>query len=223
MMLWEDAFCERFSAMHGADAKAVADDDPRIHATRADIMSGFMREVRALLDDTARAQGRKEPYRISLGTFSTEADNRRWGIDLENWIRDGLVDDIAVTWFAYHTSFDQSPGKIDLAYYNRITEGTGVDWHPMMIAWKTGPPKEFCEKAAAYLAAGADGIAVWDPQVHKGWSDNSPGGAFETFARLGHREELERWAKDGVPRPHSIPLTRLDENHFSRWFPNTGF
>jgi len=223
MMLWEDAFCERFTAMHGADAKAVDDDDPRIHATRADIMTGFMREVRALLDETARVQGRKEPYQISLGTFSTEADNRRWGIDLENWIRDGLVEDIAVAWFAYHTSFEKTPGKIDLAYYKRITEGTDVAWHPMMIAWKTGKPKEFCAKAAAYLAAGADGIAVWDPQVHKGWPDNSPGAAMDVFARLGHREELERWAKEGVPPPLSIPLTRLDENYFSRWFPNTGF
>lgn len=223
MMLWEDAFCERFQAMHGADAKTVDDDDPRIHATRADIMTGFMREVRALLDETARAQGRKEPYQISLGTFSTEADNRRWGIDLENWIDAGLVNDIAVAWFAYHTSFTKTPGKIDLDYYKRITDGTEVEWHPMMIGWKTGKPKEFCAKAAAYLAAGADGIAVWDPQVHKGWSDNSPGRAFDVIARLGHREELARWAKEGVPPPFSIPLTRLDENYFSRWFPNTGF
>jgi hypothetical protein len=26
-----------------------------------------------------------------------------------------------------------------------------------------------------------------------------------------------------VPQPLMIPLTRLDENYFSRWFPNTGF
>lgn len=223
MMLWEEAFCERFKAMHGANAKTVDDDDPRVHATRAEIMTGFLHEVRALLDETARAQGREEPYQISLGTFSTEADNRRWGIDLENWILAGLVDDIAVAWFAYHTSFTKTPGRIDLDYYKRITNGTTTEWHPMMIAWKTGKPKEFCAKAAAYLAAGADGIAVWDPQVHKGWSDNSPGRAFDTIARLGHREELERWAKEGVPPPFSIPLTRLDENYFSRWFPNTGF
>gem|GEM_PF-3397245 len=29
--------------------------------------------------------------------------------------------------------------------------------------------------------------------------------------------------KHGVPTPLTIPLTRLDENYFSRWFPNTGF
>lgn len=31
------------------------------------------------------------------------------------------------------------------------------------------------------------------------------------------------WAKTGGPKPLTIPLTRLDENYFSRWFPNTGF
>lgn len=223
LMLWEDAFCERFAAMHGADAKSVPDDDPRIHATRAAVMTDFLLEVRALLDEVAAEQGRKEPYRISLGTFAKEEDNRRWGLDLENWIQRGLVDDLAVAWFAYHTSFTKTPGQIDMDYYRRIAEGTKTKVYPMMIAWKTGKPKEFCAKAAAYLAEGAAGIAIWDPQVQKGWPDHSPGNVFDVLARTGHLEELERWAKAGVPQPLSVPLTRLDENHFSRWFPNTGF
>ncbi len=223
MMLWEDAFCERFTAMHGVDARTLPDDDPRVHATRAAVMTDLLTEVRALLDETAAAQGRKVPYKISLGTFSTEADNRRWGIDLENWIKRGLVDDIAVTWFAYHTSFEKTPGQIDMAYYRRITEGTKTKAYPMVIAWKTGKPKEFCTKAAAYLAEGAPGIAVWDPQVYKGWPDSSPGNVWDVLGRLGHQDELARWAKGGVPQPLSLPLTRLDENYFSRWFPNTGF
>lgn len=223
LMLWEDAFCERFKQMHNADAKAVEDDDPRIHATRAAIMTDFMTEVRALLDETAAKQGRKERYKISLGTFAKEPDNQRWGLDLPLWIQRGLVDDIAVTWFAYHTSFEKTPGQIDMDYYQRITKGTNTKVYPMVIAWKTGKPKELCQKAGAYLLKGAPGIAVWDPQVHKGWPDNSPGNVFDILGKLGHRDDLLRWAKSGVPAPLMIPLTRLDENHFSRWFPNTGF
>jgi hypothetical protein len=115
LMLWEDAFCERFKKMHNTDAKAVEDDDPRIHATRAAIMTEFMLEVRALLDETAKKQNRTERYKISLGTFAKEADNQRWGLDLPNWIQLGLVDDLATTWFAYHTSFTKTPGQIDTA------------------------------------------------------------------------------------------------------------
>ena len=223
LMLWEDAFCARFKQMHHADAKAVPEDDPRIHATRAAIMTDFMTEVRALLDETAAKQGRKDRYKISLGTFAKEVDNQKWGLDLPRWIQRGLVDDIAVTWFAYHTSFEKTPGQMDMDYYRRITKGTNTRAYPMVIAWKTGKPKELCKNAATYLAAGDPGIAIWDPQVQKGWPEGSPGNVFDVLGRLGHHDDLLRWSKQGVPQPLTIPLKRLDENYFSRWFPNTGF
>lgn len=223
LMLWEDAFCQRFQQMHNADAKTVPDDDPRIHATRAAIMTDFMTEVRALLDETAAKQGRKERYKISLGTFAKEEDNQRWGLDLPTWIQRGLVDDLATTWFAYHTSFTKTPGQVDMDYYRRITKGTNTKAYPMVIAWKTGKPKELSKQVGAYLLKGDPGVAIWDPQVMKGWPDNSPGNVFDILGKLGHRDDLLRWAKEGVPAPLTIPLTRLDENHFSRWFPNTGF
>jgi hypothetical protein len=223
LMLWEDAFCDRFKQMHHADAKTVPDDDPRIHATRAAVMTDFLKEVRALLDETAKKQGRAERYKISLGTFSNKEDNTRWGLDLENWIKLGLVDELATTWFAYHTSFTRTPGKIDMDYYRRITKGTNTRAYPMVIAWKTGKPQELCKAAAEFLAAGDPGIAIWDPQFPKGWTDKSPGNVMDVLGKLGHREDLERWARQGIPQPLTIPLTRLDENHFSRWFPNTGF
>jgi hypothetical protein len=223
LMLWEDAFCERFKQMHSSDAKSVPDDDPRIHATRAAVMTDFLTEVRALLDEAAKKQGRTQRYKISLGTFSNKEDNTRWGLDLENWIKLGLVDELAATWFAYHTSFTKTPGKIDMDYYRRITKDTNTKAYPMVIAWKTGKPQELCKAAAGYLAAGDPGIAIWDLQVAKGWPDKSPGNATEVMTRLGHREDLLRWSKNGVPQPLTIPLTRLDENYFSRWFPNTGF
>ncbi len=219
MMLWEDAFCARFTQMHRADARTVPEDDPRIVATRAAIMTDFMTEVRALLDDTARAQGRQQPYRISLGTFSKEADNQKFGFDLPAWIKRGLVDELAVAWFAYHTSF----APPDMAYYKRITAGTQVGVYPFVISWKTGKPQELCKKVVAHYTAGARGIAIWDPQVEKGWHEGSQGNVFDVLSRVGHREEMIRWAKNGPPQPFTVPLIRLDENHFSRWFPNTGF
>lgn len=223
LMLWEDAFVARFKSLHHADAKTVPEDDPRIYATRAAIMTDFMLEVRALLDEVAQKQGRKERYKISLGTFATEADNQKWGIDLPQWIQKGLVDDIATTWFAYHTSFTKTGGKVDMEYYRRISEGTNTRVYPMVNASKTGKPQELCKEMAELLAAGAPGISIWDPQVHRGWPEGSPGTAMDVLGRLGHIEDLQSWGTKGVPAPLSIPLTRLDENYFSRWFPNTGF
>ncbi|HYF37830.1 MAG TPA: hypothetical protein VD994_21185 [Prosthecobacter sp.] len=220
MMLWEQPFLDRFKQMHnGADARQVPEDDPRIYATRAAIMTDFIREIRALLDETAKAQGRTQRYRISLGTFSKEADNQKFGFDLPLWIKEGLVDDLGIAWFAHHTSFAQP----DMAYYTRLTKGTEVGVYPFVIAWKTGKAEDFCKNVTSFYKAGATGIAVWDPHVETPWTDKPHGNSFEAIAKIGHRDIMARWAKNGVPLPLSIPLTQLDENHYSRWFPTTGF
>jgi hypothetical protein len=220
MMLWEKPFLDRFKQMHeGADARAVPDDDPRILATRAAIMTDFMREIRALLDETAKAQGRAQRYKISLGTFAKEVDNQKFGFDLPLWIKEGLVDDLGVAWFAHHTSFAQP----DMAYYSKLVKGTTVGVYPFVIAWKTGKPQEFCQKVEDFYQGGATGIAIWDPHVETGWTEKPHGNLFDTLRLIGHRDIMARWAKDGVPLPLTIPLTRLEENHYSRWFPTTGF
>ncbi|MDZ4287500.1 MAG: hypothetical protein U0984_06060 [Prosthecobacter sp.] len=219
MMLWEEPFCARFKEMHHADARQVPEDDPRIYATRAAIMTDFMKEIRALLDETARAQGHTERYKISLGTFSKEKDNQKFGFDLPLWIKNGLVDDLGVAWFAHHTSFTQP----DMAYYSQMTKGTKVGVYPFIISWKSGLPQDLCKKVGAFYKGGASGIAIWDPSVEAGWTDKPHGNLFETLSRVGHRDLMARWAKEGVPLPLSIPLTLLDENHYSRWFPTTGF
>lgn len=219
MILWEEAFCTRFREKYQADARAVPEDDPRILDLRAEIMTEFLSEIRALLDETARSQGRTKPYTISLGTFSREEDNQKFGIDLPRWIAKGLVDELGVAWFAHHTSFAQP----DMAWYKRITKGTKVKVHPFVIAWKPGSPQELCKTVTRFYEQGADGIAIWDPQVEKGWPDGSAGNCFDVLGHLGHREVIAQWAKSGVPRPEGIPLKRLGENHYSRWFPTTGF
>jgi len=219
MILWEEAFCTRFRHLHNADAHEVPEDDPRILATRAAIMTDFLLEVRALLDETARVQGRTERYKISLGTFSKEADNQKFGFDLPLWIRKGLVDDLGVAWFAHHTSFAQP----DMAYYTRLTTGTKVGVYPFVISWKPGTPQDLCKKVTAFYKQGATGIAIWDPSVEAGWRERPYGNVFDTLSRLGHRDLVARWAEKGVPLPLAIPLARLDENYYSRWFPTTGF
>lgn len=218
-MLWEPAFSDRFKKQYNTDAHDVPEDDPRIYALRGAFMTEFVTEIRAMLDETAKAQGRKERYKISLGTFSKEEDNQKWGMDLPLWIQRGLVDDLGVAWFSHHTSFAQP----DMAYYKRITQGSKVGVYPFVIAWKPGTPKELCKTVTDFYAAGATGIAIWDPQTENGWPGTPHGNIFDTLALLGHRDLIAQWKTQGVPLPLSIPLTQLDENFYSRFFPNTGF
>ncbi len=219
MILWEEAFCERFQQIYGEDARKVPEDDQRILAMRATIMTEFMQEIRGLLDETAAKQGRAQRYKISLGTFSKEVDNQKFGFNLPLWIEKGLVDELGVAWFAHHTSFAQP----DMAYYKKLTAGSNVGVYPFVISWKPGKPQELCKKVTAFYKGGAAGIAIWDPSVEVGWTETLHGNVFDVLSRLGQRDLIAKWAEDGVPLPLSIPLTRLDDNYYSRWFPTTGF
>ncbi|MBA4148157.1 MAG: hypothetical protein H0X66_08575 [Verrucomicrobia bacterium] len=60
----------------------------------------------------------------------------------------------------------------------------------MVVGWKTGKPKELCQKADVYLATGDPGIAIWDPQVQKGWPEGSPGMPGCDFKRVRIRVPL---------------------------------
>jgi hypothetical protein len=219
MILWEEPFCREFQDRYDADAREVAEDDPRILELRAELMTRMLTEVRSMLDEVANEQGRTEPYRISLSTFSKEADNRKFGLDVGRWAKEGLVNDLAVAYFAHHTSF--SPP--DMAYYRRVTEGTPVGLYPFVIAWHSGTPQQLCQKVTKFYDEGATGIAVWDITPEGFYRDGSPGNVFDIASRLGDRELIGRWSKTGPPQPHSLPLKRWADNHYSRWFPNTGF
>jgi hypothetical protein len=219
LMLWEKPFCERFALMHKADAHEVTEDDPRIFATRAAIMTDFMQEIRTLLDSTDHQAVHAHRTKLSLATFSKKSDNEKYGLDLPRWIEQGLVDDLAIAWFTNHTSFADP----DVAYYKSLVAGRNVGVYPFVVSWKPGSPAELSKKVTSYYQAGANGIAIWDPKIEGGWKDRPHGNIFDTLGRLSDRATVARWAKDGVPLPQTIPLTRLDENYYSRWFPTTGF
>jgi hypothetical protein len=219
MVLWEEPFLKTFRSRYGADAREVPEDDPRILDLRAEMVTTLLGETRALLDETARKRGRKKPYALSVSTFSTEPDNRRHGLDVGRWAKAGLVDDVGVAFFAHHTSFKQP----DMAYYRNLLDGTDAKLYPFVIAWNSGSPQELCRRVTSFLAQGADGVAVWDPTVEAHYRDKSPGNVIDIAGRVGRRELIADWAKRGPPQPMSVPLVRFGENHYSRWFPNTGY
>ncbi len=220
MILWEEPFCKRFIQKFGEDPRKLAEDDPRVFEMRAEIVTGFMRKIRKLLDETAEKQGRADHrLKLAVTTFATAADNRKFGIDVEKWIEEKLIDQIGIAWFAYYTSGLKTKSG-DTAYYARITEGTDVTIYPFYVGWKMKSASDLLSKVAANYEDGADGIAVWDPNQFVEWeSGKNP--YWPLVSRLGHRQKV----RDGslLYKPVATPLTRLGTNHYSRWYPNTGF
>lgn len=220
MLLWEEPFCKRFIQKFGADPRKLAEDDPRIYEMRAEIVTGFMRRIRALLDETAKTQGNaNRRLKLAVTTFATASDNRKFGIDVETWIEEKLIDQIGIAWFAYYTS-GLTTKSGDTTYYARITEGTDVKIYPFYVGWKMNSATDLLSKVAGNYNDGADGIAVWDPNQFVTWqSGKNP--YWPLTSKLGHRKAL----LDGslLYKPVATPLTRLGNNHYSRWHPNTGF
>ncbi|NLY02866.1 MAG: hypothetical protein GXY83_42980 [Rhodopirellula sp.] len=232
LILWEEAFCRQFQDRFHDDAKAVSEDDPRLFELRCEILTGFMREVRAMLDAAQKSQGRRERYALSASVVHTREDNLRHGIDVEGWVKERLVDQLGVFAWAFHTS--RRP--MDLEWFLEISEGTGVEVYPLMIGWKLPGARETLEQAREYYEKGAAGILVWDPNpvgffsagagysaAHAG-SYNRPRDAYwPIVTRLGHRDEIRSRLEEGQPVPTHVPLKRYGDYWFGRWIPDVGF
>ncbi|MEZ6039205.1 MAG: GDSL-type esterase/lipase family protein [Planctomycetaceae bacterium] len=220
MMLWEEPFCRRFIERFGEDPRNLAEDDPRVFQMRAEIVTGFLRKVRAVLDETSNQQGDSgRRLKLAVTTFATQADNQRFGLDVETWIQEKLIDQIGIAWFAHYTSgLEKKSG--DTRYYSRITEGTDVKVFPFYVGWKMTDAVDLLNEVAQDYDNGADGIAVWDPNQFEKW-EHGKHPYWPLLSRLGHQDEV----RDGslLYKPLATPLTRLGDNHFSRWYPNTGF
>lgn len=230
LMLWEKPFADLFYTEYGVDLMTVDSEAPRIYALRAKIMTGLLREVRTMLDDLARATGPAgKRYTVSAATLTQERFNERFGLDTACWVKEGLVDQLAPI-VAYHAGDGVSKyAPPDIPYYRRITYGTGVKILPVVMAWNTnlwtsGTPEDMCRLITRWYGEGAHGITVWDPSVEHGYGHpGQQGTVLDLLGYLGHRELMAHWAKHGVPLPNCFPLTKLDENEYSPWWPNIGY
>lgn len=239
LMLWEEAFSNRFKEKYGTDAKQVDENDPRFYELRCEIMTTFMRDVRKMMDEVQKEQGRKKRYELSATVLHTEADNRRQGLDVEQWIKEGLIDTIGIFPAAYHTSaYNKYAGvssgrRMELEWFSRITKGTKVGFFPLMVSNNLRSPKTTLAEAERYYQAGASGLIFWDPSPSKLYTpaSNQPARSYtnpvtsywSVVSRLGHRDVLKELEAADRPQPKYIPLKRYGDYWFGRFIPDVGF
>ncbi|MDD5704508.1 MAG: hypothetical protein PHR35_01180 [Kiritimatiellae bacterium] len=216
VVLWEDAFCDRFRAKYAEDARKVPEDDTRLHDLRAEIMTGWMREVRQLLDSFQREQGLQKRLALSAMCTGTEADNRMAGLDVPLWIREGLIDQIGI-WDGGARGMSSQP--MDVAYYRRITAGTGVTIHPSQTAWTLPTAEAVLRHSLERYDAGADGLLFWDANAKV-----DDGLLWPMIGRMGHVEEMRaRAAMKGRSWPATGEIRHVGEEPASRWSAWEGF
>ena len=228
LILFEPVAMEGFQGRHGVDPCTLSDRDERLLDWRADILTGFMRRLRQLLDEVAKEKGfdRIKMVQVVLGD---EAANRFFSFDVAQWVREGLVDVICpYPWTDYPDRWlAQGFVEMDVEYFTSICRGTDCKVYPMWVTGVPGlyswvsehvRPNEYFRKAMADYDAGADGISTWDAM---GLALFYPFMA-SRWLRLGHREKLATWAERDFPLPPKLCFTRFAGRTPDRYPPGTG-
>jgi hypothetical protein len=175
-----DEYTRRYGADPRVDARERA--NMRWRRFRAEIITDFMREIRRAADAKARHAGRP----IQVGARVSSRDNLWKGLDVETWIREGILDIVVPServWF---------DPIVDVAPFVEMARGTrcrviaginpffagGTDdaaHHPNkdeadvaeIIATRCrqgASPVEYARRVLDYYEAGADGVSFYESE-----------------------------------------------------------
>jgi len=220
VVLFEKPFCDLFKQRHGIDALSLPEDDKRVLQLRAELVTTFMREVRAMLD--AEGQRRADGRRLVLSAFllADEADNTAFGLNLRDWVAQGLVDEI----FPYvHPSRSVYRARqYDMKFFAEVCGPKNVRVRPTFKAGKVTDLDALMKQSLKLYDSGADGITAWDANSVANRPDLWSG-----ISRMGHVEELRTSGDVLPPAPATLRFQKfrklgglvLD----SRYHPNGGY
>lgn len=173
---YEEPLIIAFKATHGQDPREIAADDPRWLQLRADSMTGFLRDVRKLLDEA----GAKKNRHLGLSARVDWKQYLAHGCDIDTWLKEGLLDYLVI---AQHTlggyEFDLAPfvakakGSGCAILFGEEATLSGHDRTPAedkaIAEGKMKPPvrevftlDQYKVRAAKWYAAGADGIQLFN-------------------------------------------------------------
>jgi uncharacterized lipoprotein YddW (UPF0748 family) len=201
---YESPVVEGFRSSHGADPRRLDERDQRWLAYRATFLTQFMREVRRAMAESQREQKRNKPIEISAIVMSSRQENLYYGLDLEAWIKEGLVDTI-VPYSSVEkldSSADSWTNPQDAEFFVRITKGTSCKLALNLMPRKLSA-KEYRRRANALYERGVEYLFFWDIDQRNDFSSS-----WQALRRLGHREELKDWLRSGSPDLER-PLIRL--------------
>jgi hypothetical protein len=193
-VLYEEPVVESFQAAFGDDPRQLPEDDPRWIQHCADYVTGFLRRVRALLDEKP---GRLMALTFYGGPSKYDASDGwhpiQYNCDVETWIEEGLADYLFPTqypWVSYIKKWSEmAGGKVHI-------------WPDLMPS--SQPGEKFAEQAKMYYEAGADGICLRDAERRAPSTTE-----WAVQRHLGHREMLDYLIEQAPAYYRRVPLKYL--------------
>jgi hypothetical protein len=177
LVLYEESASDIFREKHGIDPHEIDEPDPRIAAWRNDIVTGFMSEIREMLDSCDHP-GTERP-RFSITVLGTEADNLQYGLDIRRLIDERIIDEI----FVYKWGFGNKRFAYDLDFFKEICLPKAIPFSPTTAPY-FHPDYYTFPLIESFYDIGAAGVMVWDAEVLDiyDWS---------VISRFGHEDETK--------------------------------
>ncbi|MBQ4107352.1 MAG: hypothetical protein IJC73_07220 [Lentisphaeria bacterium] len=209
-VLFEPAFCERFEQRYGISPLTLPDDDARIMQLRQEIVTDFMRDVRAMLDECGAARSRH--LQLTLTVPATGERNLFFGLDLRLLATAGIVDNITADGALLTRYHDEHVSNIDFDYFQQAVQGTNCRWYPRA----PGRTEELTPFIRRAFASHASGVLVWD-----GCESAIPRAEYwEALTDLMHHPDS---AAADYPVRRLFPLRTLDGLDWDQYTPHNGF
>ena len=163
MVLYEEPVQAAFREQHGEDILALPENDPRAQQLRAEYVTTYMREQRAAV--SAAAPARDVPVMAMVP--ATRKVCAFFGLDVVNWIKDGLVDILC----PYRWGFDATDTPLEMDFFAEAVAGSDVKLLPFINTWRERTGLPLLEEALRLTAWPIDGLSIWDadsraPDVH---------------------------------------------------------
>ena len=190
-VFYDEPLVNGFMQEFGEDPRKIDEWDERWLKYRLRSMTDFVRELRGKLDVVGKKLGKR--IAISAVTFPTPLHNLYYGLDIDTWVKEGIIDRL-VPW-----GNARGMPPVDLNYYAELTQGTQTTFWPHLFGFiddsyiaKPGP--EYLKQSLEFYDAGAAGLALWDQVTFDAMHVQGP-----PLRRLGHVEEIREMVNSGAP------------------------
>ncbi|MFA6480858.1 MAG: hypothetical protein WCV67_21290, partial [Victivallaceae bacterium] len=183
--LYEEPVVEGFREAFGKDIRLLDRLDPQAVEFRYRYVTAYLREMRQMAG---------ADMILAANCFATRALNDQFGLDVEGWAKEGLVQ------YLFPYNWEWQPGAnpqdaYDMVFFNQIARTTGCQIWPHAYNRNAHPnemlPHQHRERALKLIRAGAKGLAAWDAYPQHG------------ALNLGHVNELEIWEQLSTPLPQT--------------------
>jgi len=219
-VMYEEVVVKAFMDKTGTDPRNIDENDKEWLLFKATFLTDFMRRVRVELDEYCKNTGRCK-LAISVLTLANEKQNVFAALDVESWIKEGLVDDVIAYPMALIKSNKLSSSQtnivpIDIDYYKRITDGSDCKLY-IEILPRRMKPETYRQRAMEIYNKGINGICLWDT-----YSRHLLLRQWTMASRLGHKDELASWDDGCGIYFRNIPVKRLGSYRVDIFPPHWG-